>query len=119
MIALLVGLGALVGAPARYLTDRAVQSAHDTRLPWGTMTVNALASLVLGIVVGDATLSPNVLALVGTGFCGSLSTFSTFSFETVRLVEDREWFHAIANVSVSLLVGLGAVSLGFALGGSI
>lgn len=117
MTALLVALGALVGAPARYLTDRAVQRAHDTRMPWGTLTVNAVASLVLGVVFGDAHASASVVALVGTGFCGSLSTFSTFSYETVRLAEDREWFHAVANTLISLLGGLGAVSLGFALGG--
>lgn len=112
----MVALGALVGAPARYLSDRAVQRAHDTRMPWGTLSVNAIASLVLGVVAGDAGLSTQVLALVGTGFCGSLSTFSTFSFETVRLAEDREWLNASANVLVSLLVGLGAASLGFSVG---
>ena len=80
------------------------------------MTVNVVASFVLGVVGGDAHLSPSVAALVGTGFCGALSTFSTFSFETVRLADDREWFHAAANVLVSLLAGLGAVSLGFAIG---
>lgn len=112
----MVALGAIVGAPARYLTDRAVQRAHASRMPWGTLTVNAAASLVLGVVGGAAQLSPDVAALVGTGFCGALSTFSTFSFETVRLADDREWFHAVVNVSISLLAGLGAVTLGFALG---
>lgn len=119
MIALFVALGALVGAPARYLTDRAVQRGHDSRMPWGTLTVNVAASLVLGVVGGDAHLSPGAAALVGTGFCGALSTFSTFSYETVRLVDDREWFHATANVLVSLLAGLGAVSLGVAVGAAI
>lgn len=119
MIALLVGLGALIGAPTRYLTDRAIQSGHDTRMPWGTLTVNVVASLVLGVVFGDTHVAPDVIALVGTGFCGSLSTFSTFSFETVRLADDREWFHAFANTLISLLAGLGAVSLGFAIGAAL
>ena len=118
MIALFVALGAAIGAPARYLTDRAVQQAHDTRMPWGTLTVNVAACLVLGLVGGDVHVSPDVEALVGTGFCGALSTFSTFSFETVRLGLDREWFHAVANAAISLFAGLGAISLGFAIGSS-
>ena len=90
MIALLVALGAAVGAPARYLTDRAVQRAHDTLFPWGTLSVNVAASLVLGVLAGaGAHLPASTMALVGTGFCGSLSTFSTFGYETTRLAMDR------------------------------
>lgn len=116
MIALFVAIGAAIGAPARYLTDRAVQGGHRTRMPWGTLTVNVLACLVFGIVAADVHVSANIAALLGTGFCGSLSTFSTFSFETVRLADDREWFHTVANVAISLFGGLGAISLGFAIG---
>ncbi len=119
MIAAFVALGAAVGAPARYLTDRAVQKRHDTRFPWGTLTVNALASLILGVVAGAAGLvSSDIAGLVGTGFCGALSTFSTFSYETVRLGEDRELFHAAANILVAVFVGLGAAALGWAIGQS-
>ena len=119
MIALFVALGALVGAPARYLTDRAVQSTHRTVFPWGTLTVNVLASLVFGVVLGAGTaVSADMLALVTTGFCGSLSTFSTFSYESVRLAQTREWFNAGANLLVSVLAGIGAVALGWAIGQS-
>ena len=120
VIALFVALGAGWVPRARYLTDRAVQSAHDTVFPWGTMTVNVVASLALGILTGAAGhVSAEWSALIGTGFCGALSTFSTFSYETMRLAEERERFHAIANVVVSLLAGLGAAALGWALGNSI
>jgi fluoride exporter len=115
VIALMVALGAAVGAPARYLTDRAVQSAHDTVFPWGTLTVNVVASLVLGLITGASThVSADLAALLGTGFCGALSTFSTLSYETMRLAQERQRFHAVANVAISLVAGLGAAGLGWA-----
>jgi len=117
--ALLVLLGGLAGAPARYVTDLLVQSRHSSRLPWGTLTVNVAGSLVLGLVAGlsAAGHAPTwVLTVVGVGFCGALTTFSTFSFETFRLLDERQWGTALANVAGSVLLGLAAVSLGFWLG---
>jgi CrcB protein len=120
MIALMIALGAAVGAPARYLTDRAVQSRHDTVFPWGTLTVNVTASLILGVLTGLAgDVSANVAALLGTGFCGALSTFSTLSFETMRLNQDRARCYAVANVAVSVVAGLGAVALGWTIGAAL
>jgi CrcB protein len=120
VIALMVALGAAVGAPARYLTDRAVQSRHDTLFPWGTLAVNVVASLLLGGLLGAGEhLDPAGLALVGTGFCGALSTFSTLSFETLRLWQDRARFYAVANVVVSLVAGLGAATLGWSIGATL
>ncbi len=109
MTVLLVLLGGALGAPARYLLDRWVQSRHASVVPWGTFTVNAVGSLVLGVTAGAAaaTGGPDwVLVLVGTGFCGALTTFSTFSFETVRLVEEREVPAALLNVVGSVAVGI-------------
>ena len=119
MTAVLVVLGGLLGAPARYLTDLAVQSRHSSRVPWGTLTVNMAGSLVLGLVAGLASVhhAPTwVLALVGTGFCGALTTFSTFSFETFRLLDERRWLLAAGNVVGSVAAGLAAVALGFWVG---
>jgi fluoride exporter len=116
----LVIVGAAVGAPLRYLTDRAVQPRHDSVFPWGTFMVNAAGSLLLGALAGAAyesgiSTGSGVYALLGTGFCGALTTYSTFSYETLRLAE-RGWrFLAAANVAASLLVGLGAVFLGASL----
>jgi len=119
MTVLLVLLGGAIGAPTRYLTDVLVQSRHDSVLPWGTITINVAGSFVLGLVAGLTSVSTApawVLTLVGTGFCGALTTFSTFSFETVRLAEARRWGAAIGNVVISLALGLVAVALGWELG---
>ncbi|MER6332216.1 fluoride efflux transporter CrcB [Streptomyces sp. NPDC014983] len=115
---LLVIAGAAVGAPLRYLTDRTVQSRHDTVFPWGTFTVNVVGSLVLGLVTGAVLaggMSSDLQLLIGTGLCGALSTYSTFSYETLRLAEDGARFLAAANVVASVVAGLGAAFLGAAL----
>ncbi len=107
-------LGAAIGAPTRYLVDRAVQSRHDSVFPWGTLTVNVVGSFVLGLVV---TLAPTDLqVLLGVGFCGGLTTYSTFSYETLRLVEDGAGGLAVANVLLSVAAGVLAVGLGVAVG---
>jgi fluoride exporter len=117
MTMLWVALGAAIGAPARYLTDRAVQGWHDSVFPWGTLTVNLVGSLVLGFLVAAAAhLSPALGAAIGTGFCGALTTYSTFSYELLRLLEDRARFYAAAYLTASLLGGFGAVGLGWTLG---
>lgn len=118
MTVLLVLVGGAIGAPTRYLTDVMVQSRHDSALPWGTLTVNVVGSFVLGLVAGLAsTTAPGwVLTLIGTGFCGALTTFSTFSYETVRLADAGRWRAAVLNVAVSLVLGLAAVTLGWELG---
>ena len=113
MIPLLVIVGAAVGAPLRYATDRIVQSRHDTGFPWGTFTVNVVGSFVLGVVVAGAP--PAVVALVGTGFCGALTTYSTFGYETVQLATGSRLF-AMFNALGSVLAGLGAAGLGLAIG---
>ena len=120
MTLLLVVVGAALGAPARFLTDRWVQSRHDSVFPWGTFTVNAVGSFVLGAVLGAAAaggLSTHVVAAVGTGFCGALTTYSTFSYETVRLVEDGALRYALFNALGSLAVGLLAAWAGVTLAG--
>lgn len=117
MTVTMVLLGGAIGAPMRYLTDLLVQSRHDSVFPWGTFTVNVLGSLVLGITAAVAVdLAPPawVLALVGTGLCGALTTFSTFGYETVRLLEEGSVLTAAANCVASLAVGLGACAGGYA-----
>lgn len=115
MSLLLVITGAAIGAPLRYLTDRAVQSRHDTVFPWGTFIVNVFGSLILGIIAGAVAsggASPQVQLAVGTGFCGALTTYSTFSYETLRLLEDDARLFAAANLVASIVAGVGAALLG-------
>jgi fluoride exporter len=114
----LVIAGAAIGAPLRYLGDRAIQSRHDTVFPWGTFTVNVLGSLILGVITGAVAAgdaSPQVQLAVGTGFCGALTTYSTFSYETLRLLEDDARLFAAANVVASIVAGLGSAFLGVAI----
>lgn len=116
----MIALGAFVGAPARYLTDRAIQSRHETVFPWGTLTVNVIASVALGIVTGAGVgVDPALTALLGTGFCGALSTYSSFGYETMRLAQDGARFYAAANLAVSLVAGVGAAAFGWSLGLSL
>ncbi|MPZ67769.1 MAG: fluoride efflux transporter CrcB [Pseudonocardiaceae bacterium] len=115
MTLVLVFLGAAVGAPLRYLADRAVQSRHDSVFPWGTLSVNVVGCLLLGGLLGAGAALPGWLAaLLGAGLSGSLTTFSTFSYETVRLAEGGAYFYALANILVSVIAGIGAALLGHA-----
>ncbi|MEV5334023.1 fluoride efflux transporter CrcB [Streptomyces werraensis] len=119
---LYVVLGAMVGAPLRYLTDRAVQARTGSGLPWGTFTVNVAGSLVLGLLTGAAAAGvagSELQLLLGTGLCGALTTYSTFSYETLRLAESGSLRYAAANVLVSTAAGLGAAFAGAALAGAV
>lgn len=115
---LLVVAGSMVGAPLRYLTDRAVQSRHDSVFPWGTFTVNVVGCLVLGLLTGAVAAGAagsRLQLLLGTGLCGALTTYSTFSYETLRLAETGAGRYAVANVVAGVTAGLGAACAGVAL----
>lgn len=115
---LLVVAGAAVGAPLRYLTDLGVSKRHDTVFPWGTFTVNVAGCLVLGLLTGAVTYGAaphSVQLLLGTGLCGALTTYSTFSYETMRLAGSGARLLAAANVVVSVVTGVGAAFAGAAL----
>jgi CrcB protein len=116
---LVVAAGGFVGAPSRYLLDRAVTRRINSDLPWGTFAINVSGSFLLGFLTGLSLshhLSDLGKALVGTGFCGAYTTFSTFTFETIRLVQDGRFLEAAGNVTVSVVVGLAAATAGLALG---
>jgi CrcB protein len=116
VIVALVAVGAAVGAPLRYLVDRAVQGRHDSLFPWGTFAVNVAGSFLLGLLAtAGLAVSAPVMAAAGTGFCGALTTYSTFGYETVRLLHERARWYAVVNVVVSIAAGLGAAVAGAAL----
>jgi CrcB protein len=110
-----VALGALAGAPLRLLADRVAVARRGHGSVLGTLTVNVLGSAVLGVLAGLRDVSPAVLALVGTGFCGTLTTFSTFGYDIVRLVEERMVARAMAYLVGSLVLGLGTAATGYLL----
>lgn len=110
MTVLVVFLGAALGAPARYLLDRFVSARHSSDFPWGTLTVNVVGCLLIGFVAGTSWMP-----LLGVGFCGGLTTYSTFSYETVKLLEAEKYRAALLNVVVSVVLGVGAASVGLAL----
>jgi CrcB protein len=110
--------GAL-GAVARHLVDHVVQRRVATGFPLGILLVNLSGSLMLGLLVGSALhhgLSTAWLTVVGTGLIGSYTTFSTFTFDTVRLLESDRWTVAMLSVAVSLVAGIGVAAAGLALG---
>jgi CrcB protein len=119
---LFVALGAALGAPLRYLVGRTVQGRHDSLFPWGTFAVNVTGSLILGVLIGGAAAGAvpgGITALLGTGVCGALTTYSTFGFETIRLLEERATFYAVINAAASIVAGLGAAFVGIAIAEAI
>ncbi|WP_116041080.1 fluoride efflux transporter CrcB [Amycolatopsis palatopharyngis] len=115
MTVLLVALGGAVGAVLRYLVDLRVRRSHRTLFPWGTLIANMSGSALLGLLTGWSLAGgepDTVRALVGIGLCGSLTTFSTFGYETVRLVSERARLYAVANVVVTVFAGFGAAATG-------
>ena len=120
MTLLLVALGGAVGAPLRYLTDRTIRTRLDPVLPHGTLVVNIAASLLLGILTGAATaLPPQWYAVLGTGLAGALSTYSTFGYETVSLIQDRAHRHAVGSVAGNLAGTLCSAAIGVWLGATL
>jgi CrcB protein len=115
--ALLVAAGAAVGAPLRYLVDRRLQARHR-HLPWGTLLVNVVGSLVAGAVAAAVTAhgaADWLLPLVAVGFCGALTTFSTFAYETVTLLEDGARGRALLNLVVSVALTVAGCAAGWML----
>jgi len=110
----MVVAGALVGAPVRLLVARlAARGDRDPAV--GTLVVNVAGSALLGVLAGRAGVPAEVVALVGTGFCGTLTTFSTFGADVVRLLEERTLGRALAYAGATLVLGLGAAAAGYAL----
>jgi len=106
-----------IGAPARYLLDGAVRRHFDDPLPWGTLVVNATGSLLLGLLTGAALYhgfpdTPRIW--LGTGFCGAYTTFSTFTVDTVLLVEKGDVGSAARNVLGSTVACAAAAGTGLA-----
>lgn len=119
---LLVLAGGLLGAPTRYLTGVAVKSRVHSPFPYGTLTANAAGCLILGFLseaVLRGQLGPNPELLLATGFCGALSTWSTFSYEVFTLTSTRRVAIAGLYLTVSVFLGIGLSFTGAAIAGGI
>jgi CrcB protein len=110
-----VAVGGALGAASRYLTSTWVQNLTGQFFPWGTLTVNVAGSLVLGfalIWLQASVASAEARQFIAIGFLGSFTTFSTFSYETVAMLRDGEWWRAGGYVAGSVVLGLVAVMVG-------
>jgi CrcB protein len=118
MLAMVIFVGAGIGGVARYAVGGWMQAAAGPGFPWGTLVINVSGSLLLMFVYNflEGTAAPaEWRAFLGIGILGGYTTFSTFSYETVRLLQDGEWKRAAAYVIASVILSLAAAVLGFRL----
>lgn len=113
MTLLLVMAGAAAGAPMRWLLDRWVSARNRSSFPLGTFVINVIGSFLLGVLAVTAVRGGTWHFLLGTGFCGGFTTFSTFNYESVRLFEKDLPSLGLLNVLGSALAGVVAVFVGF------
>lgn len=116
----LVALGSALGGVARYLVTGWVSERVASTFPWGTMTVNVVGCLIIGLLagLGDSQrvgLPPEARAFLMIGVLGGFTTFSSFSLETLRLMHDGAWARAAGNVGLSVVVCMVGVALGYRL----
>jgi CrcB protein len=103
------------GAIARFLLDGAIGARTGRPFPFGTLVINLSGAFLLGLLTG-LDLAPDALLITGTATIGSYTTFSTWMLETQRLAEERQTRKAVANVVVSLVLGVAAAALGRLIG---
>lgn len=112
---ILVALGGAIGAVARYCVNIFCNELLGDRFPWGTLVVNVVGCFLMGWLFHAATVSAAISdaarLMIGTGFLGALTTFSTFSMQTILAGQRAPWL-AIANVTTNVLLGLSATMLG-------
>jgi len=115
-----VGLGGFLGANARYLLGGFISERWGAVFPLGTFVINVTGSFILGFFLAYAQdrpwLEPSARLTFAVGFVGAYTTFSTFEYETMRLLQEREVMLAMLNIFGSLLTGMIGVFAGFALG---
>jgi CrcB protein len=113
---LIVFLGGGLGSVVRYLLSRWISALHTQNFPWGTLTVNVVACLFLGIMVGLADqkqmISPSMRLFWTVGFCGGFSTFSTFSIETLQLMQGGFTGSLLFYIALSVLLCVAATFVG-------
>ena len=111
---LAVGAGGFLGAVSRFLLSTGIQRLTGAAFPWGTLSVNVLGSFLIGFLFlyFEQTISPTQKALLITGFLGALTTFSTFSLETVFMIQNGLYLKAISNVTLNAILCVIATLVG-------
>ena len=109
MKAILIALGAGIGAPARYLIDQEVKKLHNSLIPIETLLINTAGSFLLGLVINS---HGNWALILGTGFAGAFTTWSTFAIEEHRLMKDGHRSRALLYLALTLSFGIAAAALG-------
>ncbi len=122
-IFLLIGIGGFIGSVLRYYSQQLVSRFFPSTLPFGTLAVNIAGCLIIGIIYGLSergnTLTPELRLLLATGFCGGFTTFSAFSYESIKLMSDGEWMYLALYVTISVVAGLAATFIGITITRSI
>lgn len=121
MIAILISLFGGVGASTRFIADGLLRSILGRRFPWATMIINVIGSFILGLVVGVTIAHPetkNIELIIGTGFCGGFTTFSTATFESIRLLQEKRYVSFWLQFLGNFLLCLAVAGVGIWLGGS-
>ncbi len=118
MIPLCISVAGGAGAVGRFVTDGFIRTVLGRNFPWGTLIINVVGSFILGIVTGTVLYrhgSSTIKLIMGTGFCGGFTTFSTASFEAVRLIEEKRYgavaVQVVGNCGLALLAAAAGLAL--------
>ncbi|EDK72309.1 camphor resistance CrcB protein 2 [candidate division TM7 genomosp. GTL1] len=117
-----IALAGSFGAMSRFVLDGHIKAKYNYTFPWATFIINTTGSFVLGLVSGILLKHHNltdIMTIIGVGFCGEYTTFSTASFETVRLLERRDLKRALGNAVGGLLATVAVAILGIIIGQGI
>lgn len=120
-----IAIGSALGGMSRYAVSRAVALRYGETFPWGTLLVNITGSFVIGLIAAiigpdsRVVVSPNVRNFLLVGICGGYTTFSSFSFQTLELIRNRDFAEAGGNVLLSVAACLAAVAIGFIAGSAL
>lgn len=113
---LLVGAGGFVGSVARFLSQQLVARYYPSSFPWGTLLVNITGCFLIGLLYAlsekGALISPEMRLLLATGFCGGFTTFSSFAYENITLMQDGQLLYTFLYIASSIIIGFLAAYLG-------